>query len=369
MAPSEDDLRICEALLDNSLAGCWEWRPAEKTGHLSASLLSLLGYAPGELTVDREVWPRLVHPDDLPRAALAYRNHLDSGGGMPYQLELRLLRKGGSDIWTYCAAKAAEWDERGRPSRIVGSVVDISDRKRVEENLRGALAALDRRNEELASIAFITAHDLRSPVTSIISLVDLYKEDPTPDNAVFAMEHMGMLARDLLDTLDTLSEVLNVKRRPDLVMQPVDIAPLFEGIVQEHSRLLARKKARVESDFSECPRIQSHPPYLEGILRGLLSNAIRFSHPDRPLVVHVETKSFRNSHSIRFSDNGIGIDLARHGRRIFGLQRSLHHGSDETHAAGLFVIKAQVEAMGGSISVSSEVDGGSTFTVFLPCKR
>jgi PAS domain S-box-containing protein len=356
---------IGREILEGAVTSLWEWYPDENRGEFSPGFSRALGY-PGETRVlTREEWMALLDPDDVPRANMAMRNHLSSGGRMPYKIEVRYRHKGGGTVWMLSTARTVEKSPEGRPLRIVGTHLDISDRKRLEESLRSVMEALDSRNEELASYSFITAHDLRSPVTSIVGLMDLYNADPSHENAQFVLDSIGGLAHDLLDTLDTLNEVLNVKRRPDVVMQPVSLALVFDSVRETFSRRIEAEKAVVESSFASCPTIPAYAPYLESIFRNLLSNALRFRSPDRPPQIRIESEQFKSHYLIRFADNGVGIDMARNGRKLFGLKQRFHH-AEGCRGVGLFMIKAQVEAMKGTITVSSRVDEGTIFTIYLP---
>jgi len=356
---------IGREILEGAVTSLWEWYPDENRGEFSPGFSRALGY-PGETRVmTREEWMSLLDPDDVPRANMAMRNHLSSGGRMPYKIEVRYRHKGGGTVWMLSSARTVEKSADGRPLRIVGTHLDISDRKRLEESLRSVMEALDSRNEELASYSFITAHDLRSPVTSIEGLMDLYNADPSHENAQFVLDSIGGLAHDLLDTLDTLNEVLNVKRRPDVVMQPVSLALVFDSVRETFSRRIEAEKALVESSFASCPTIPAYAPYLESIFRNLLSNALRFRSPDRQPFIRIESEQFKSHYLIRFADNGVGIDMARNGRKLFGLKQRFHH-AEGCRGVGLFMIKAQVEAMKGTITVSSRVDEGTIFTIYLP---
>ncbi|MBN1404740.1 MAG: PAS domain-containing sensor histidine kinase [Opitutales bacterium] len=356
---------LAKDVLEGAVTSYWEWFPAEDKVIFSNGFSKTLGLRDNVSAMNYQEWMTLLEPEDVPRAMMAMRNHITSGGRLPYRLEVRYRHRGGGTVWMLSNARTVSRDENGKPTRIIGTHNDISDRKRLEESLRSVMEALDSRNEELASYSFITAHDLRSPVTSIVSLMDMYKQEPTGENAEFVLDNIGDLARDLLDTLDTLNEVLNVKRRPDVIMEQVLLKPMFDAVTETFSRRIEREGARIESSLDCCPSVIAYAPYMESILRNLLSNALRFRSPDRAPQIRFESEHFRNHSVLRFADNGIGIDMSRHGRKLFGLKQRFHQ-ADGSRGVGLFMIKAQVEAMKGSITVSSRVDEGTIFTIYLP---
>jgi len=370
--PQDNDLRVgthgeafSREVLEGAVTSYWEWFPDEDLVEFSSGFSKALGLHGNPGSMSYQEWMALLDPDDVPRAMMAMRNHVTSGGRLPYRMEVRYRHRGGGTIWMLSSARTVEKTADGHPLHILGTHIDITDRKRLEESLRSVMEALDSRNEELASYSFITAHDLRSPVTSIVSLMDMYKQEPSAENADFVLDNIGDLARDLLDTLDTLNEVLNVKRRPDVVIEPVLLAPLFEGVMDSFSKRIQKEDAHIDTALDSCPSVMSYAPYLESILRNLLSNALRFRSPDRSPRIRFESEQFKNHSVLRFADNGIGIDMSRHGRKLFGLKQRFHQ-AEGCRGVGLFMIKAQVEAMKGSITVSSRVDEGTIFTIYMP---
>jgi PAS domain S-box-containing protein len=351
-------------ILEGSVTSYWEYFPDENRVEFSSGFAKTIGFSGAVRSVTREEWLSYLDPDDVPRANMALRNHIASGGRLPYKIEVRYRHKSGSMVWVLSTARTLEKAPDGHPTRIFGTHIDITDRKRLEESLRSVMEALDRRNEELASYSFVTAHDLRSPVTSIVGLMDLYAQEPSEENAKFVLDSIGGVARDLLDTLDTLNEVLNVKHRPDVIIEPVSLVPVYESVRELFARRIETEHATIDTVFSSCPSVPAFAPYLESIFRNLISNALSFRSPERPPRIRIESEQFRNHYVLRFADNGVGIDMSRHGRKLFGLKQRFHHA--EGRGVGLFMIKAQVEAMKGSITVSSKVDEGTIFTIYLP---
>jgi signal transduction histidine kinase len=120
--------------------------------------------------------------------------------------------------------------------------------------------------------------------------------------------------------------------------------------------------ADITYDFNHAPRIFYPKTYLESILQNLLSNAVKYRATNRHLRLHISSAIVNEKTELRVSDNGLGIDLERFGEKLFGLHKTFHDNK-EARGVGLFLTKTQVEAMGGSITVESEVDKGTTFTI------
>jgi len=104
--------------------------------------------------------------------------------------------------------------------------------------------------------------------------------------------------------------------------------------------------------------------YLESILLNLVSNAIRYSNPDRKPVISITWSEENNIKTLQISDNGIGIDLEKYGDKIFGMYKTFSNNID-SRGIGLFITKNQIDAMGGNISVESEPNVGTTFKIYI----
>jgi signal transduction histidine kinase len=103
--------------------------------------------------------------------------------------------------------------------------------------------------------------------------------------------------------------------------------------------------------------------YLESIVMNLITNALKYRRPGVPPVISLRTYTDRDDRVIlECQDNGLGIDLEAHGKKLFGLYKTFHAGKD-SHGVGLFLIKTQIESQGGYISVDSEPNVGTTFKV------
>jgi signal transduction histidine kinase len=133
-------------------------------------------------------------------------------------------------------------------------------------------------------------------------------------------------------------------------------------VVASISSLINRESARIVSDFSNLKEIMYIPEYLESILLNLITNAIRYKQPGRKPVIFLQSYLKNDQPYLEVSDNGMGIDLDRHGDKMFGMYKTFHHNPD-AKGIGLFITRNQVETMGGSISVTSTVNIGTTFKI------
>jgi signal transduction histidine kinase len=122
--------------------------------------------------------------------------------------------------------------------------------------------------------------------------------------------------------------------------------------------------ARVEFDFSESPEINYIPAYLESIFQNLLTNSIKYRQQNHAPLIKCYTFQMNGHIYMIFEDNGVGIDLERHGDKVFGMYKTFHKNAD-AKGIGLFITRSQVESLGGTIKIESTVNVGTKFTLKL----
>jgi signal transduction histidine kinase len=106
------------------------------------------------------------------------------------------------------------------------------------------------------------------------------------------------------------------------------------------------------------------PAYLESVISNLVTNGVKYRRQSKGAYVHVRAKENGEFIRVDVEDNGLGIDMNRHGGKIFGMYKTFH-GNEDARGIGLFITKNQIESMGGHISVLSELNKGSIFSVFF----
>ncbi len=143
---------VLREILEQSLAGYWDWDIPSGNEYLSPSFKKMIGYEDHEIENRVESWQRLIFAEDLPLALEKFDQHVASKGAVPYKLEVRYRHKNGSTVWVICSGKMIEWDAYGKPLRMVGCHIDITERKQIEE----ALAARERRFSQLIRNSFDT---------------------------------------------------------------------------------------------------------------------------------------------------------------------------------------------------------------------
>lgn len=217
-------------------------------------------------------------------------------------------------------------------------------------------------NKRLLNFAHMVSHNLRSHAGNLQSLLELIKVTDTDTERRLLMDSLYKLSESLWLSISHLSEVVKMQTGPKITKSPVALEAVFEETIAILVTNINESGTVIDADFSDCPVIESVPAYMESILLNLISNAIKYRHPDRTPEITVRSFVCRNKSYITIEDNGLGFDLPKYKDQVFGMYKTFHH-HPEARGLGLFITRSQVEALNGSIAVESEVNKGSRFTI------
>lgn len=327
---------------------------------ISPSWSKMLGWSEQELKSKPVI--DLVHPEDVESTLEALR--YISKARKVHTFETRVACKDGSYRWLL-------WGTASDPETkmIYASAVDITARKKSEENildsksnLESLTLQLQEQNRRLDEFAHIISHNLRAPVNNIQALINLLTSESEIADYKLIFDKLKNVSKNLKETMNELMDTLKVKTEPQVDLTEIRFKEVLDKVVQSLEGELIVAEASVTFDFNTAPVIRYSKPYLESIFQNLLTNAIKYRSPERKPVIHFQSAVADNTIELKVTDNGQGIDMARFGEELFGLHKTFH-GHKEARGVGLFLIKTQVEAMGGTIRVESEVDKGTTFII------
>lgn len=223
---------------------------------------------------------------------------------------------------------------------------------------------LTNKTKQLEDFAYITSHNLRSPVSNLISLTQFYKAENTEHGKQLLFDKVDQTVQKLSETLNALMDILIINQSQQQKLVDVSFNETLEKVKVSLESLIEQANATIVVDFSAAPTIPYSRLYLESIIQNLLSNSLKYCDENRALTIHLKTFIRNEKIIFEITDNGLGIDLLRHGDKIFGLNKVFHNHPD-ARGVGLFITKAQVESMGGQIQVNSKENEGTTFTVIF----
>lgn len=259
-------------------------------------------------------------------------------------------------------------DENNHVFAICCVATDFTEMKNAKTEQEILSLQLQKKNQQLLNFAHITSHNLRSPVSNLNSLLWLYKESQTNEEKALLFEKFETVIHNLSETLNELVDALKIQEDTDKKREVLLFEDVFKKVKESMAGKILETEAVVSYNFTKAPTIEYPRLYLESILQNLLSNSLKYKSPNRTPVIHAETLFQNGILTLKFSDNGMGIDLKRHADKLFGLNKTFHKHA-EAKGVGLFITKTQVEAMGGSITANSEVGKGSVFTIFFNKKE
>lgn len=285
-------------------------------------------------------------------------------------MEWTYIRKDGSQFPVQLITTAIK-DENGKINGFLGVATDISEtvynRKKIietKENLEALTKKLKNQNRQLADFAHITSHNLRSPVGNLQTLSRFYKEAKSEQERSELFEKFEIVIDHLSSTLNTMVEVIQTTDDSTKATQELSFEETLNKTQEIISSQISQSGAIIKSDFSKAATVIYNDIYLDSIFLNLISNAIKYKSEDRVPEIYLESKIEDGKTILSISDNGLGINMERHGHKLFGLNK-VFHSHPEAKGVGLYMTKIQIEAMGGSISASSEVGVGTTFTVIF----
>lgn len=218
-------------------------------------------------------------------------------------------------------------------------------------------------NNQLEQFAFIAAHNLRAPLTRVLGLANLIQMGPSEEDRQTALEKLIASTRDLDQVIKDLNTVLNIKRHTGNFSE-VD---LNESLIRT-KRILEKEieetGTRIINNFTEADKVYAIAPYVESILYNLISNAIKYRDPERSPFIAIKTTHEKEFVCLAVMDNGLGIDLKKYQQSVFSLYKRFHLHV-EGKGLGLYLVKTQIEALGGRVELKSEPNEGTTFHVYF----
>ncbi|WP_396636504.1 PAS domain S-box protein [Maribacter sp. R77961] len=307
-------------------------------------------------------WQEITHPEDLDSDLELLQQVLD-GNITTYQFEKRFYHKDGHILYTLLTVTAAN-DEDGQLSHLISQVLNITSRIEAEKRLKTLVDVTKGQNDSLLNFAHIVSHNLRSHSTNLSMLTKFLKDEESVEERENLNVMLSNATNGLSETIQHLNDVVQVRTGALEKMQSVSLLNVVNNVEKSIEGLLKEKDATTNISIQKSHFVMAVPAYLESIILNLYTNSLKYSSPKRKPVISVSSSSKNNYIQIEFKDNGQGIDLERHGSKVFGMYKTFH-AHKEAKGIGLFITKNQIESMDGSISLKSKVDKGTTFFIKL----
>lgn len=276
--------------------------------------------------------------------------------------EWTYVRKDGSTFPVQLIVTAIK-NNKNEITGFLGVATDITERKKVENEIRSLLTITEKQNDRLKNFAHIVSHNLRSHSGGISGLIDLLQlEYPDLANNEIITLLSGNVA-SLKQTVEDLTEIIKINLT-NQELKHIQLSTIIEKNLNSLSSQINRAGIRIINETPKTIRIQGITAYVDSIVLNMITNAIKYKSEERESFLRIYCEEDKTTLSLYFQDNGLGIDLNKHRDKLFGMYKTFHRHND-SRGMGLFITKNQIESIGGKISVESEVNIGTTFKIIF----
>ncbi len=334
-----------------------------KPTYISPSYARLLQYSKDQyekFTID-DIFNNF-HPDDL-NDVRSYIYDSLSKKILEIKYEFRFKDLNGQYHWREDSANVI-YDENGKYSKYIVITRDISARKEAEKEKNRLYKITVKQNEKLIKFTHIVSHDIRSHTSNLSMILDLFEETNDPEEQKEYFDMLKQSTNKLSDTIFYLNETVAVQSGEKSEKIKLILKSEIDKTILGISAVILTNEAIINIEIDDTIEIIATQSYLESIIFNILTNAIKYKSPSRNPVINIKAKKMEGQTKLTIQDNGIGIDLVKNKDKIFGMYKTFH-GNPDAIGLGLFMAKNHIESMGGRIEVESEIDKGTTFTMYF----
>ncbi|WP_158306398.1 PAS domain-containing sensor histidine kinase [Lacinutrix sp. 5H-3-7-4] len=364
----ESNLEMLQAALGISKIGVWNFNEKRNRVYFSKASKALIGLE-NDHTFGNNIddWNNRVHKDDKETYFSDYKNHIEGKTKM-YVNKHRIRCEDGSYKWILDQGQIINDHTTDGYIHFVGTHIDITTQVKNQTKVDNALTIATEQNNKLKNFAHIVTHNLKQYSSNFENLLDFYDEANSVNEKEEIICHLKSVSSSLDRTIQNLNEIVSVQSKKNKNIQSLNVNSFIEDTLKLLEIIIIESNATVINNVSPQLNISYHSAYLESIILNLLSNAIKYKHPERDPIIHIISKIEGDFINLYFKDNGRGIDLKKFGKDVFGLYKTFHY-NDNAEGVGLYLVKSQIESIGGKISIESEVNVGTTFKISLKNKK
>jgi len=348
--------------LEGSGDGIWDWNVKTNEVFFSKQWKAMLGYEDHEIANSLSEWEIRVHPEDKEKITQDLEKHFSEKTEF-YQNEHRMLCKDGNYKWILDRGKVIDWDNEGKPLRVIGTHSDITNRKKIEHEVIRQNKELAELNASKDKFFSIIAHDLRGPFSGFLGLTQMMENDD------MALEQMKQLSKLMHSSAENLFKLLeNLLTWASVQKGTIEFNPkkyFLSAILNESIDVLydfaKQKDIKIINQTPQNLEVTVDYIMLNTIIRNLISNAVKFSNRGGKVIIGAEEKN--DQVLIYVKDNGVGMDEKMR-NDVFKIDKKTTRKGTEKELStglGLLLCKEFIEKHHGKIWIESEVDKGSTF--------
>lgn len=359
-------------VIDSTSAGIWDWQIQTGEVVFNERWAEIIGYTLAELfPCDVNTWMKFVHPDDFKHSGELLEQHWN-GEKERYDCEARMKHKNGQWVWVLASGKTVEWHEDGKPKRMIGTHLDITERKNNEEMLIEAREAAEQaglaKSEFLASMS----HEIRTPMNGVLGMLGLVVDTHLNDEQQHRINIAMGSAKSLLHLINDILDFSKAEAgKIELENIDFNLRTLL-GELSESMGLQAQvKNLELILDVTKIEEsmVKGDPSRIRQVISNIVSNATKFTAKGE-IVIQAELTATTDSNwrfDCKITDTGLGIP----DNKISTLFDSFSQVDSSTTrkfggtGLGLAIVKQLCHLMGGDINLTSQIDQGSCFHFYI----
>ena len=323
---------------------------------INPTVSKTLGYTNDELFASPI--DSFVHPEDRAITSKKREHIIDDNALLNF--ENRYVTKSGEIVWLSWTSIPI------KSEKVVFAIAKvITHKKKLDDDRDALLTNLTKINNDLKQLTYSTSHDLRLPVSNLLSVFSLLDTSKIQDAET--LEFIDMLktsTENLRDTLNSYVDILSQKNVLNVTTETLDLNKSLETARYSLRSLIQNSKAIINVDFSEFHEVKFNSAYLESIFLNLITNSIKYAMPHQFPVISIYTRHEKGVKQLVFADEGQGFDMDKVKDKVFGFNQKFHDHND-SKGIGLYLVHNHITSLGGRIVVESKVNEGARFIISL----
>lgn len=348
--------------LSNAQMGTWSVNLQSGDVELSQESVALFGLTKTKTNVDQTV-ESVIHPEDKVRARAELAEAIAEK--KLYFSEYRIIRPSDQAQRWIMATGKAQYSREGVPQTLTGIIMDITERKTAEENLKNAIQTRD----EFMSIA---SHELNTPLFTLKLHAqnmqrNIKKGDPTvfnPENVVKLVDHVDKQVNRLTRLVEDMLDISRLNTgKLKLIKEDVYLGEIVKEIAERFKSHSEAMGSKIVVEIKKNVMGKWDRVRLEQVIENLLTNSMKYGNK-KPISIKIETQG--SDAVLSISDQGIGISKDAQLRIFDKFERAISSSEVSGLGLGLFISHQIVAAHNGALSVESEEGKGATFVMRLP---
>jgi PAS domain S-box-containing protein len=341
----------------------WDWNMVDDQLSWDERMYTLYDIKAEEFEHHYHSWMNAIHADDRERVISEFKESINGCGELDTKFKF-VLPSG--EVRYVQSMSVTERDSKGQAVRMVGTDWDITGHIHAAREKEKIVAELIERNKALEQFAYIISHNLRAPVANVISLTDIIiDEDYDDDLKPSVLSGLSLSVTKIDQIITDLNNIFQSKQLLNDHREDVDLEILINDIKFSVNDLIVKEKVTLHCHFGDASRLFTTRLYLYSILYNLILNAIKYRKPAVAPIIEIFSTIDTDAFEITITDNGRGIDMERNGKLLFGLYQRFDP-SVEGRGIGLYMVKTQIDALGGKIEAKSQLGSGTEFKIRIP---